>query len=111
MDLSNELSVHHNLWGIFVGDGCVTGQSPLEWVGIYAHSHNNLNDEWFGWICIADPSNVITATGNPTAILKHEIAHLYCPNEHHSKKWKATVTLLGAPEQAKKYGRSNEQSI
>jgi len=110
-DLSNNLSVHSNLWGIYVGDGCVTGLAPLDWIGIHAHAHNRSDDEWFGWICIADPANVITSAGNPTAVLKHEIAHLYCPDENHSKNWKMVVTLLGAPKEAEIYERHQNGKV
>jgi hypothetical protein len=84
-ELSPTLASFPDLWGIYVGDGCVTGGSPLEWREVDAHAHNSTEDEWFGWVCIADPYSVITANRNPTALLKHEIAHLLCKNDGHTK--------------------------
>lgn len=98
-------TAYPDVWGIYVGDGCVTGESPLEWREVDAHAHNSTDDDWFGWICVADPAAVITDKGNLTAIIKHEIAHILCPNALHTKGWQRVVTLLGAPQEAKKYGR------
>ena len=104
-DLSSAFAAFPDVWGIYVGDGCVTGESPLEWREVDAHAHNNSNDEWFGWICVADPLAVITEKGNLTALIKHEIAHILCRNTLHSKAWKITVINLGAPREAQKYER------
>lgn len=93
------------VWGIYVGMGCVSADSPLEWRGILAHAHNDPDDEWYGWICIDRASRVLTKTGKPTTILLHEIAHLKVPGEHHSKKWRNTLTLMGAGREASKYER------
>ena len=105
--LSHALAPYSDIWGVYVGDGCVTGTEPLEWLKIHAHAHNDTEDEWFGWICIADPYNVITAKGNPTAILLHEVAHVLCRDPGHSQKWCAVVSAIGAPGQAQKYGRQS----
>lgn len=105
IELSPALAAYPSVWGVYVGDGCVTGQEPLEWLKIHAHAHDDPSDEWFGWVCIADPYNVITPKGNPSAILLHEIAHVLCRGEGHNKKWRAVVTSIGAPKEAKKYER------
>jgi len=94
------------VWGIYVGEGCVTGNDPLDWKIIEAHAHALQDDEWKGWICIADPGAVITATGRPSHTLIHEVAHLILQNASHNKKWHDTVVGLGATVEAKKYYRS-----
>ena len=91
------------VWGIFVGDGCVIGSDPLDWRKIEAHAHSFPEDEWQGWICVADPRAVITSTGRPTHTLIHEVAHLVLQNSSHGKKWADTVVRLGATTEAKKF--------
>jgi hypothetical protein len=100
------LANYPDLWGIYIGDGCVTGDSPLQWRDVDAHAHNNHDDEWFGWICIANASDVVTEANNPTVTLKHEIAHMLCPNQGHTKAWRKTLTDLGAAKEASRYERS-----
>jgi len=60
-----------------------------------SHAHNYKASEWFGWICVLNPKDVLTPTGKMTACLAHEIAHLLCPNQHHTAKWKRTITRMG----------------
>lgn len=108
VDISPAFAPFVDLWGIYVGDGCVTGSSPLEWRDVDAHAHNSTDDEWFGWVCVADPYDVVTEKGNITALMKHEIAHILCRNALHSKRWKAIVTCLGAPGEAAKYDRKTD---
>jgi len=93
------------VWGIYVGMGCVSAESPLEWRGILAHAHNDPEDEWYGWLCFDKPGRVLTKTGRPTQVLLHEIAHLRCPGEHHTKRWRQTLTLMGGGREAGKYER------
>ena len=93
------------VWGVYVGMGCVSAESPLEWRGILAHAHNDPEDEWYGWLCFDKPSRVLTKTNKPTLVLLHEIAHLRCPNQHHTKKWRQTLTLMGGGREAAKYER------
>lgn len=95
------------LWGVYVGDGCVTGQEPLEWLRVDAHAHV-MDDPWAGWICIADCSAVLTAKGNPTHLLKHELAHIICNTQRHDRRWRDEVTRLGAGREAKKYERTKK---
>ena len=108
--LSPALSMYPDLWGIYVGDGCVTGETPLLWREIDAHAHNTIEDEWFGWVCVADPYNVITASGQPTVLLKHEIAHILCKNSGHDKKWRLVLTNMGAESEAKKYEKKKNDN-
>lgn len=93
------------VWGIYVGMGCVSAESPLEWRGIWAHAHNDPEDEWYGWLCFDKPSRVFTKSGRPTQVLLHEIAHLRCPGQHHTKKWRQTLTMMGGAKEAAKYER------
>ncbi len=68
-----------------------------------AHAHNHARDPRFGWICILSTraGRVVTPTGRPSALLAHEYAHLLAPNSGHGERWRATVTALGHPAQAK----------
>jgi hypothetical protein len=101
-DVKNHTELSH-IWGIFVGEGCVSGMDPLEWKRIDAHAHSLENDEWQGWICIADPKAVVTPKGRPSHTLLHELAHLILKNVSHGKKWADTVIRLGAKAEAGKY--------
>jgi len=91
------------IWGIYVGEGCVIGDDPLIWKRIDAHAHSLKDDEWRGWVCIADHKAVITATGRPSHTLIHELAHLELQNTAHNKKWADCVIRLGARAEANKY--------
>lgn len=85
----------HVVWGVFVG-GCVDERlSSSIWESSRAHAHNYTKDPWFGWVCIVKWEDTLTRNGKPTDILIHEIAHLMCPNQLHSPKWKRTVVRMG----------------
>lgn len=68
-----------------------------------AHAHNHPRDPRFGWICILSTraGRVVTPTGRPSALLAHEYAHLLAPNSGHGERWRAAVTALGHPAEAK----------
>ena len=68
-----------------------------------AHAHNHPRDPCFGWICILStrPGRVVTPTGRPSALLAHEYSHLLAPNSGHGERWRAAVTALGHPAEAK----------
>ena len=68
-----------------------------------AHAHNHPRDPRFGWICIlsARAGRVVTPTGRPSALLAHEYAHLLAPNSGHRQRWRAAVTALGHPAEAR----------
>ena len=91
------------IWGIYVGEGCVAGYDPLSWREIEAHAHSLVDDEWYGWICVANPRAVVTPKGKPTHTVLHELAHLILKNRSHNKKWADTVIQLGARAEANKY--------
>jgi len=97
------------VWGIFVGDGCITGSYPLDWKTIEAHAHALDDDEWQGWICVADPRAVVTSTGRPSHTILHEVGHLELKNASHGKKWYDAVVHLGATAEAKKYYSSRKK--
>ena len=83
------------LRGIYVG-GCVHERNAWGiWDGVRSHAHNHQKNEWFGWICILDPKDVLTPSGKITATLAHELAHILCPDSLHTRKWKRTVTEMG----------------
>jgi len=90
--------------GIFVG-GCVHERNSWSiWEGARSHAHNYRRNEWFGWICILRPDEVLTQTGEMTATLAHGIAHLLCPDQYHSAKWKRTISKMGYPSEILKSG-------
>jgi len=91
------------VWGVYVGDGCVSAADPLEWANIHAHAHNKTDDPWFGWICIADDRKAFTKLGRPSLLMKHEVAHLLVPNAMHNAKWKKVLTGMGGTSEVKKY--------
>ena len=68
-----------------------------------AHAHNHPRDPRFGWICILSTraGRVVTPTGRPSALLAHEYSHLLAPNSGHGERWRAAVTALGHPAEAK----------
>ena len=68
-----------------------------------AHAHNHPRDPRCGWICILSTraGRVVTPTGRPSALLAHEYAHLLAPNSGHGERWRAAVTALGHPAEAK----------
>jgi len=72
-----------------------------------AHAHNHPRDPCFGWICILStrPGRVVTSIGRPSALLAHEYAHLLAPNSGHRQRWRAAVTALGHPAEARDRGR------
>jgi hypothetical protein len=99
------LGSHQRLWGVYVGDGCVTGADPLEWLAIKAHAHV-ADDPWAGWICIADRDQVLTGTGRPTHLLIHELAHISTNTTKHDRRWRDEATRMGARREAAKYERN-----
>ena len=81
--------------GIYVGS-CVDERNAWGiWDGVRSHAHNHTRSEWAGWVCILNAGDVLTPSGNMTASLAHEIAHLMVPDELHSRRWKRVVTKMG----------------
>ncbi len=81
--------------GIYIGS-CVDERNAWGiWEGVRAHAHNRTNSEWYGWLCFLDPNDVLKPSGRMTATLAHEIAHLLCPDQGHSHRWKKAVKSMG----------------
>lgn len=106
------------IWGIYIGDGCISGRDPLEWQRIDAHAHALEDDEWRGWICVARAVDVITPKGRPSTILWHELAHILAKNGAHGIKWYNILIGLGCKAEAekffkppKKYAKVEKQEI
>jgi hypothetical protein len=92
------------IFGVYVG-GCIHERNAWGiWDGTRSHAHNNEKNEFYGWICILDPADVLTPRGQPTSTLLHEVAHLMCPNQLHSRAWKKAVTALGAAAEIARCG-------
>jgi hypothetical protein len=84
--------------GLFVG-GCVKrgiGSSFRH----QAHAHNYLKDPLLGWICVRSPRRLCTASGKPSQLMLHEVAHLLCTGHGHDDLWRATARSLGYRLQA-----------
>jgi len=98
------------VWGVYVGQGCISGEDPLDWIHILAHAHNRKDEEYFGWICIRDAKMAFTKLGNPSLVMKHEVAHLIANDQGHTKKWREILTQMGGGVEAKKYLNSKVKS-
>ncbi len=69
-----------------------------------AHAHTGVHSPNRGWICVnsGKESRILTATGRPTYVLIHEVAHIVTWDGH-TARWGKAVTALGAPGEAKRY--------
>jgi hypothetical protein len=97
------------LAGISVG-GCVDahGTDRQGAMRRQAHTHVGQDDPNRGWICVlaTRSDRLVSATGLPTALFRHEYAHLLAPTDlGHGQRWRAAVTALGAPGEAKRAER------
>lgn len=74
-----------------------------------AHAHTGAQSAMRGWICFlsSKPERVRTATGRPTTTLIHEVGHIVTW-EGHTARWRKAVSALGAPAEARKYGRTGK---
>lgn len=59
-----------------------------------------------GWICVnsAHPERLLTASGAPSRLLIHEVAHI-ASGTGHDVRWRQMVGRLGAPSEAKRWLR------
>lgn len=90
--------------GIYVG-ACVHERvSWSVWDQTRSHAHNHRKNEWFGWVCILDPKDVLTPTGKMTATLAHEICHLLVPDVLHTATWKRRLTEMGFGSEIERCG-------
>lgn len=95
-----------HLWGVFAG-GCIAGTEAVYWRNTDGHAHVDLEDPWQGWICVADPTKVLTPKGNPSTLLLHELAHLLT-GQSHGKAFQAACTVLGIPREGEHYRRRQD---
>ena len=94
----------HVLRGVYVG-GCIHERNAWGiWESTRSHAHNYRANEFYGWICILKPEDVLTASGRPTATLLHELGHLLAPDAHHSRAWKRAVISLGIGQEITRCG-------
>lgn len=66
--------------GVFVG-GCVARGVGSSFRAM-AHTHNQPG-RYHGWICVRSTRRVLTASGQPTRLLLHEVAHVLAPKAAH----------------------------
>jgi len=71
---------------------------------VNAHAHNWTDDDFFGWICVADERYLFTPSGASTRVMWHEYAHLLVPDANHGRRWRAVIRQLGWPSEARRYG-------
>lgn len=86
-------AAHPELVGLFVG-GCVErgiGSSFRR----QAHAHNYPGRDSSGWICVRSPRRLFTASGKPSQLMLHELAHILTPKHGHDDKWRAQARSLG----------------
>ena len=91
-------------WGVYVGS-CIDGEDAYRLVELDGHAHNDEGDPWYGWICIIHPNMVLTANGDPSHLLLHELAHLMPGGKGHGRRWRDHLVSLGARSEARKYDR------
>jgi hypothetical protein len=93
--------------GISLG-GCVTahGTDRVGAMRRSAHAHTGRSD-YRGWLCFKStkPERLVTATGRPTMLFAHEWAHV-AVLAGHTRSWRALMTRLGHPSEAKRYERA-----
>jgi hypothetical protein len=84
---------------VFVG-GCVErGDGSSFRARAHAHNMNRTKGqrEYFGWICLRSPRRLRTASGNPSRIMIHELAHVLTPNHWHDDAWRKKMRELHQP--------------
>jgi hypothetical protein len=60
----------------------------------YGHSHSDVNDTHFGWVCIAYKSYI-----RNKEIMIHEVAHIFVGAEHgHNATWRKWCVKLGCSQ-------------
>lgn len=67
--------------GVYAG-GCVERGEGSSFRAL-AHTHTAEGDPFLGWICIRAPRRLLTPSGAPSRILRHEVAHVLAPHATH----------------------------
>lgn len=97
------LGAKHRVAGIATG-GCIeaVGTGRMGSFRRQAHAHTNAGDIFRDWICVLArrPERLLTATGRPTRLLIHEVAHI-ATQTGHDHRWRFMVGRLGAPSEAR----------
>lgn len=92
------------LAGISIG-GCVDAHGTTRTGAMRRRAHAHIEGfDHVGWICVAahGTAGLVTSTGLPSVLLRHEYAHLLAPRDTgHGQAWRRAVTALGAPGEAK----------
>ena len=79
--------------GVFVG-GCVARGIGSSFRAL-AHTHTRLDDPHRHWICVRSPRRVLTASGEPSRLLRHEVAHTFTRSGHGSPAFIRALALVG----------------
>jgi hypothetical protein len=81
------------LRGVFVG-GCIERGVGSRFRR-KAHAHNHHGDRYFGWVCVLSAKRLFTASGGPSQLMLHEVAHLLVPDQGHTDRWRAQARAIG----------------
>lgn len=95
--------------GVFVG-GCVERGVGSSFRRV-AHAHNHRKDSHYGWICVRSHRRLRTPAGHVSTLMLHEYAHLLCPNQGHTERWRRTISGMGRPAEAQRRRRRRPQDF
>lgn len=76
--------------GVFIG-GCVERGDGSSF---RAKAHAHFAGDYKGWICLRSAKRLYTATGVPSNLMLHELAHVLT-NKGHVQEWADTARKLG----------------
>lgn len=80
--------------GVFAG-GCVERGVGSSFRAM-AHTHTRVDDPNRGWICVRSARRLLTPAGEPSRILRHELAHAIAPGASHgSPRFVAALEAVG----------------
>lgn len=79
-------------FGLFVG-GCVE-RGPGSSFRRQAHAHAHPTSARWGWVCVRSWRRLLTASGAPSQLLLHELAHVIT-GQGHTDRWRAEARALG----------------
>ena len=87
-----EFAHYPQLQGVFVG-GCVERGDGSSFRR-QAHAHTSKTDPFQGWVCVRSPKRLRTASGKPSMVMLHELAHILTGHGH-DDTWRRKVRELG----------------